>query len=45
MMEKIDLKQIERNIFRDYCQDGLVDVVFGAYFMLLGLLLPDHVLA
>jgi hypothetical protein len=39
-MEKIDLKQIERNIFRDYCQDGLVDIIFGAYFLILGLLLP-----
>jgi hypothetical protein len=39
MMEKIDLKQIERNVFRDYCQDGLVDMMFGAYFLFLGLLL------
>jgi len=40
MMEKIDLKQIERNVFRDYCQDGLVDMMFGAYFLFIGLLLP-----
>jgi len=39
-MEKIDLKQIERNVFRDYCQDGLVDMMFGAYFLFIGLLLP-----
>jgi hypothetical protein len=39
-MEQIDLKQIERNIFRDYFQDGLVDIIFGAYFLILGLLLP-----
>jgi hypothetical protein len=40
MVEKIDLKQIERNVFRDYCQDGLVDMMFGAYFLFIGLLLP-----
>lgn len=40
MAEKIDLTQIERNLFRDYCQDGLADAVFGAYFLLVGLLLP-----
>jgi hypothetical protein len=39
-MEEIDLKQIERNIFRDYFQDGLADIIFGAYFLILGLLLP-----
>jgi hypothetical protein len=38
-MEKIDLKQIERNVFRDYCQDGLVEIIFGAYFLIMGLLL------
>jgi hypothetical protein len=36
-MEKIDLEQIERNVFRDYFQDGLVDMVFGAYFLFIGL--------
>lgn len=36
-MEKIDLKQIERNVFRDFCQDGLVDMMFGAYFLFIGL--------
>jgi hypothetical protein len=36
-MERIDLKQIERNIFRDYFQDGLSDMMFGAYFLLIGL--------
>ena len=39
-MEKIDLRQIERNIFRDYFQDGLADIIFGAHFLILGLLLP-----
>jgi hypothetical protein len=38
-METIDLKQLERNIFREYVQDGLTDLIFGAYFLLLGLLL------
>jgi hypothetical protein len=40
MGEKIDLRQIERNLFRDYLQDGLADMMFGAYFLLVGLLLP-----
>ena len=37
MVNKLDLKQIERNIFRDYWEDGLVDMVFGGYFLLVGL--------
>lgn len=45
MAEKIDLRQIERNLFRDYCQDGLADTAFGAYFLLIGLLLPVGALA
>jgi len=45
MVEKINLKQIERNIFRDYCQDGLVDMMFGAYFLFIGLLLPTGAVA
>ena len=45
MIEEIDLKQIERNIFREYCQDGLADIVIGAYFFLLGLLLPSGTVA
>jgi len=36
-VKKIDVKQIERNMFRDYCQDGLFDMLFGAYFLLVGL--------
>jgi hypothetical protein len=36
-VEKVDLKQIERNVFRDYFQDGLADTIFGAYFLLIGL--------
>ena len=39
-MEQIDLERIERNVFRSYFEDGLVDIVFGAYFSILGLLLP-----
>jgi len=35
-MTEIDLKRLERNIFRDYFQDGLTDILFGAYFLLLG---------
>ncbi len=37
MAERIDLERIERNVFRDYFQDGLVDMLFGAYFLLIGL--------
>ena len=43
MAEKIDLKQIERNLFRDYCQDGLADMMIGAYFVLIGLGLASGV--
>jgi hypothetical protein len=38
--DKIDLKQVERNLFRDYLQDGLADMLLGAGFLLVGLLLP-----
>lgn len=44
-MEKIDLKQIERNLFHDYCQDGLADMMFGTYFLFVGLLLPTGKMA
>ncbi len=44
-MENIDLKQIERNVFRDYCEDGLIEILFGAYFLLVGLLLPTGIVA
>ena len=37
MVGNIDVKQIERNVFRDFCQDGLVDIVFGAFFLFAGL--------
>jgi hypothetical protein len=40
MLEKIDLRKVERNLFRDYMQDGLVEMMFGTYFFFLGLLLP-----
>lgn len=39
-VERIDLEQIERNVFRDYLQDGLSDMLMGAYFLLVGLALP-----
>jgi hypothetical protein len=42
-MEKIDLKQIERNVFRDYLQDGLADMMLGAYFLFIGLGLASTV--
>ena len=43
MMGKIDLNQIERNIFHGIFQDGLVDMLFGLYFALTGLALATDV--
>lgn len=40
MAKEIDLKQVERNLFRDFLQDGLADMLLGTYFFFLGLLLP-----
>jgi len=40
MVEKVNLEKIERNIFRDYMQDGLADMLFGLYFLLIGVALP-----
>ena len=40
MVERIDLKQVERNVLRDFFQDGLADMLLGACFLFLGLLLP-----
>jgi hypothetical protein len=42
MVDKIDLKQVERNLLRDFLQDGLTEMLFGACFLFLGLLLPQH---
>jgi hypothetical protein len=42
MVKRIDLKQVERNLLRDFFQDGLTDILFGACFLFLGLLLPQH---
>jgi hypothetical protein len=42
MLEKIDLKQVERNVLRDFFQDGLTDMLFGASFFFLGLILPQQ---
>jgi hypothetical protein len=39
-MEQIDVDKIERNVYRDYCQDGLADMLIGAYLLILGLALP-----
>jgi hypothetical protein len=44
-MQEIDLTQVERDIFRDYLQDGLLDLVMGAYFLLIGLALAGGVIA
>jgi len=40
-MQKIDLTQIERDIFRDYLQDGLLELVMGAWLLLIGLALTS----
>jgi hypothetical protein len=45
MAEPIDLKQIERNVFRDYMRDGLVDILFGAYFSFIGFSLSSGAVA
>lgn len=39
-MEQIDIDKIERNVYRDYCQDGLADMLIGAYLLFWGLALP-----
>ena len=44
-MEQIDLKQIERDVWWDYFQDGLVEVLMGGYFLLIGLALPHGTVA
>jgi hypothetical protein len=41
MVDKINLKQVERNLLRDFLQDGLTEMLFGACFLFLGLLLPQ----
>jgi hypothetical protein len=45
MAEPIDLKQIERNVFRDYMRDGLVDILFGTYFSFIGFSLSSGAVA
>ncbi len=40
MLGEMDLQQIERDVVRDYLQDGLADIMIGAFFLLVGLLLP-----
>lgn len=41
----IDLKRIKRAVLRDYYQDGLVDILLGAYLALIGLTLPAGTVA
>ena len=41
-MEEIDLGRIERNVFRDYSQDGLVDVLFAFVLFLRAYPLPSE---
>lgn len=44
-MEPIDIRQLERNVYRDYFQDGLPDVLIGAFFLFLGVSLPGGSMA
>lgn len=44
-MEQIDIDKIERNVYRDYCQDGLADMLIGAYLLFWGLALPAGTVA
>lgn len=37
MTTNVDLDAVKRKIIHDYCQDGLMEVVFGGYFSLIGL--------
>ena len=42
MVQEIDPKQVERDLFRDFLQDGLMEMLLGAFFFFVGLLLPNH---
>jgi hypothetical protein len=39
-LESIDLEKIERDVYREYCQDGLADLLIGAFLLFIGLFLP-----
>ena len=39
-MESIDVDRIERDVYHEYCQDGLADLLIGAFLLLIGLFLP-----
>ena len=39
-MAGIDVRQVERTVWRDYFRDGLAEMLMGGYLLLLGLLLP-----
>ena len=40
-MQDIDLRRIERNVWRDFCQDGLGDMLLGAHLLVTGLCLAS----
>jgi hypothetical protein len=42
MVQEIDPKQVERDLFRDFLQDGLMEMLLGAFFFFVGLLLRNH---
>jgi hypothetical protein len=35
-MAEINLDKIERDVYRDYCQDGLADVLIGGFLLFVG---------
>lgn len=39
MTDQINLQQIEHDVYRDYFQDGLLEMMLGAHFLWVGLLL------
>ena len=39
VMAGIDLRQVERTVWRDYFQDGLAEILMGGYLLLMGLFL------
>ena len=43
MSQKLDLKEIERNLYRATLQDGLTEASTGVFLMLIGLVIPTNV--
>lgn len=39
------MEKIEQNVYREYCQDGLADMLIGTYLLFVGLALPAGTVA